>query len=79
MTLLEGIRGKNYRVQDIELEEQLKRRLQMLGLTTGTKVEVLNRKKSGSIIFKVRGTRFAIGKEIAKGILVGGDIDGESH
>ena len=42
----------------------------MLGLTKGTNIEVLNNKKSGSLIFKVRGTRFAIGKKIANGIEV---------
>ncbi|PHV69298.1 ferrous iron transport protein A [Sporanaerobium hydrogeniformans] len=79
MTLLEGVRGKCYSVQDIELEEQLKRRLQMLGLTQGTQIEVLNCKKGGSVIFKVRGTRFAIGKTTAKGILIGGEKDGKDN
>ena len=48
----------------------MKRRLQMLGMTKGTEVRILNNKKSGSIIMKVRGTRFAIGRRIAEGILV---------
>ena len=39
-------------------------------MTKDTEVHVLNNKKSGSIIMKVRGTRFAIGKRIAEGILV---------
>ena len=43
---------------------------EMLGMTNLTKVIVLNNKKSGSIIIKVRGTRFALGKEFAKGIKV---------
>ena len=59
-------------IKEINLEPIVKRRLQMLGLTKGTNVEVLNNKKSGSLIFKVRGTRFAIGKQIAEGIIVGG-------
>lgn len=71
MTLREGMIGNNYQVTDIQLEDKVKRRLQMLGLTKGTEVRVLNNKKSGSIIMKVRGTRFAIGKRIADGILVG--------
>ena len=70
MTLREGTIGNKYQVKEIQLEDKVKRRLQMLGMTRGTGVQVLNNKKSGSIIMKVRGTRFAIGKRIAEGILV---------
>lgn len=70
MTLREGTIGSSYRVTEIQLEDKVKRRLQMLGMTKGTDVHVLNNKKSGSIIMKVRGTRFAIGKRIAEGVLV---------
>lgn len=70
MTLREGTIGSRYQVTEIQLEDKVKRRLQMLGMTKGTEVRVLNNKKSGSIIMKVRGTRFAIGKRIAEGILV---------
>ena len=71
MVLLNGAIGKEYTIKEINLEPVVKRRLQMLGLPKGTNVEVLNNKKSGSLIFKVRGTRFAIGKQIAEGIIVG--------
>ena len=70
MTLREGTIGNKYQVKEVQLEDKVKRRLQMLGMTKGTGVQVLNNKKSGSIIMKVRGTRFAIGKRIAEGILV---------
>ena len=70
MTLREGTIGNKYQVKEIQLEDKVKRRLQMLGMTKGTGVQVLNNKKSGSIIMKGRGTRFAIGKRIAEGILV---------
>ena len=70
MTLREGTIGNKYQVKEIQLEDKVKRRLQMLGMTKGTGVQVLNNKKRGSIIMKVRGTRFAIGKRIAEGILV---------
>ncbi len=70
MTLRDGTIGNTYQVKDIELEDKVRRRLQMLGLTKGTEVSVLNNKKSGSIIMKVRGTRFAVGRRIAEGILV---------
>lgn len=70
MTLRQGTIGSRYEVKEIQLEDKVKRRLQMLGLTKGTAVWVLNNKKSGSVIMKVRGTRFAIGRRIAEGILV---------
>lgn len=70
MTLREGTIGNQYQVKEIQLEDKVKRRLQMLGMTKGTEVRVLNNKKSGSIIMKVRGTRFAVGRRIAEGILV---------
>ncbi len=74
MTLLQGDIGKSYEVKEIRLEEATARRLQILGLLSGTKIEVLNKKRSGSVIFKVRGTRYAIGRHIADGILLGGEV-----
>lgn len=73
MTLLKGEIGKSYVVKAIQLEPNIQRRLQVLGLTDGTSVEVLNIKRNGSIIIKVRGTRFAVGKQIADGIVIEGD------
>ena len=73
MTLLQGDIGKTYQVKEIQLEGNTARRLQMLGLLSGTNIEVMNKKRSGSVIFKVRGTRYAIGKHIAQGILLGGE------
>ena len=70
MVLADGKIGQSYHVDEIKLEEDLKRRLQILGLTQGTSLELLNRKRNGSVIFKVRGTRFAIGKHVACGIEV---------
>ena len=73
MTLSEGDIGKSYEVKEIRLEEATARRLRILGLLSGTRIEVLNKKRGGSVIFKVRGTRYAIGKHIAGGILLGGE------
>jgi len=75
MNLSKGLVGHTYVVEDIQLESSIMRRLQMLGLTQGTSVELLNKKRNGALIFKVRGTRFAIGKVVAEGILIGGGID----
>lgn len=57
-------------VLDIDLEDGISRRLEALGMTNGTKLLILNNKRSGSVIFKVRGTRLAIGKKIASSIQV---------
>lgn len=70
MTLEEGKIGNEYSVLEIKLEGNTKRRLEALGMTEGTKISVLNKKKNGTLIFKVRGTRLAIGKEIADSIVI---------
>lgn len=70
MLLINGKTGYSYIVENIALETETGRRLQALGVTKGTKVTVLNNKKSGSVIFSVRGSRLAIGKEIAEGLEV---------
>ena len=70
MTLHDGKVGSTYKVADIELGIDEKRRLEILGLTHNSKVTILGAKKrgSGSMIIRVRGTRFAIGKNFALGI-----------
>lgn len=75
MTLSEGVPGKTYRVECIRLNEKAGRRLEALGLIHGTRVEVLNKKKRGAMIFRARGTRLAVGKEISMGIYVKEDED----
>lgn len=70
MKLIDGDIGRDYTITDIRLEENVKRRLEMLGMTHNSRLSVMNRKGSGSFIIKVRGTRFAIGREFAEGIIV---------
>lgn len=70
MTLLETQKGDWYKVRDIVEKVNVQRRLEALGILSGTRVQVLNRKKNGSTIIRVRGTRWAIGREIAGGIEV---------
>lgn len=70
MFLSEGQVGRVYIAEGIILDTKLKRRLQVLGLTKNTKVEILNKNLNGSLIFKVRGTRFAISKKISSSIKV---------
>ncbi len=72
MTLADGNVGGSYYVVSTKLDMNIQRRLEALGLTEGTKVELLGRKRNGTSIFSVRGTRLAVGREIASGITVDG-------
>ncbi len=65
MTLKQGQNHMTYRVRSIDIELQLERRLQALGLTEGSLITVLNNDKKGSLTARFRGTRFALGKRIA--------------
>ncbi|MBB5336204.1 FeoA family protein [Pectinatus brassicae] len=71
MILSDGKIAHSYIVQDMYLEEDIERRLEMLGMTTGVMLTILNKKRCGAIILKVRGTRFALGRQIAAGIEIG--------
>ena len=62
--------GETYVVKDIGLGLEVKRRLEILGMTINSEVEIVNSKGLGTKIIKVRGTRFAIGKKFAEGIEV---------
>lgn len=68
MTLASARLGGTYTVIDLELDMVTRRRLEALGLTRGTKIKLLNRNRSGSVIIMVRGSRFALGKNIAESI-----------
>lgn len=62
--------GGTYEVLGMELPRATQMRLTALGLTSGTRITVLNNKRSGSVIFRVRGTRLAVGKRIAEHIRI---------
>lgn len=70
MYLCDGKIGNEYKVEDIELPTNIEKRLEALGMTRGTSVAVLNSKSHGVLIIKVRGTRFALGRNITRNILV---------
>lgn len=61
---------KDFRVKDVREDEKILRRLEALGILEGTRVRVLNRKRNGATIIKVRGSRWAFGNDIARGIEV---------
>ena len=69
MNLNDGAVNHIYRVVTVvELALPVERRLEAWGLTEGTELRVLQNKTHGAVIVKVRGTRFAVGQTIAKGI-----------
>ena len=70
MTLLDGKIGETYRVQSLNLDIAVRRRLEALGLTVGTDITILNRNRGGAVIVMVRGSRLAVGKRIAEKILI---------
>ena len=78
MKLSEGIIGRTYRVDSVAVNETITRRLEALGVNSMTPVTLLNKKGSGSVIFKVRGTRLAVGKRISDGIEVS-EMEVQNH
>lgn len=73
MTLFTAECKKKYLVRKITAEPDTERRLESLGLTENSSVELISRKRGGAAIVKIRGTRFALGREICEGILLWGD------
>ena len=71
MRLKEGKDNCTYIVESIDMELNLERRLEALGLTQGSRITILNTDKKGAITVRFRGTRFALGKRIADHIMVG--------
>ena len=78
MKLNEGIIGRTYRVESVAVNETITRRLEALGVNNMTPVTLLNKKGSGSVIFKVRGTRRAVGKRISDGIEIS-EMEVQNH
>lgn len=70
MRLKEGTIGIEYTVSKLDLGIHLKDRLQSLGMITGTQIEVIHKKKNGTMVIDLRGTRFALGSHITDKIEV---------
>lgn len=70
MTLKQGKSNHTYRVESLHTALDLERRLEALGLTEGSHITILNNQKKGALTARFRGTRFAIGRQIAERILV---------
>lgn len=72
MTLSDAAPGSTCQVAGLDLPTELSRRLEALGMTEGSGVTVLRKKRRGAMIITVRGTRFAVGLSIAQHISVKG-------
>ena len=70
MRLNEGEKGSRLEVLRMELPVQTERRLEVLGMLEGKEISVVNRKKKGAMIIKIRGTRCAVGAQNKKNIEV---------
>ena len=68
MKLYEGKIGRTYIVESVLVEQKITRRLEALGVNEQTPITIMNKKGSGTLIIKVRGTRLARGRRIAEGI-----------
>lgn len=68
MKLHEGEIGKTYIVYSVMVDDTITRRLEALGVNEMTPVTLMNKKGSGTVIIKVRGTRLALGRRISAGI-----------
>lgn len=77
MRLYEGSVGSWYLVESVQVDGALARRLEALGVIDHTKILLLNKKRSGTVIIKVRGTRLALGQKIADGIRIRKAADDE--
>ena len=70
MCLSDGTIGSSYQIEELKLPINIEKRLEALGMTQGTPIAVQNSKGHGILIVKIRGTRFALGRNITKNILV---------
>ncbi len=71
MKLSEGRIGKSYKILNFEkLAGSTERRLESLGMTPGTTVDILNNKSYGTIILRLRESRYAIGRTITRHVSV---------
>ncbi|WP_124066046.1 FeoA domain-containing protein [Clostridium sp. E02] len=68
MKLYEGQIDKTYLVSSIMVKDVIGRRLEALGVNEMTPITLMNKKGSGTVIIKVRGTRLALGRKISEGI-----------
>lgn len=70
MKLSQGEKGKMYKVISLNMSREAIRRFEVLGMTMGTNITLVNIAYSKAMIIKLRGTRFAVGKNFCEQIEV---------
>lgn len=53
-----------------DLPLKLEKRMEALGMTAGAKLSLIHKKRSGTAVILLRGTRFAVGRRITSLIQV---------
>jgi len=67
--LTNGTGGCEYTVRHIGLPTRAARHLEALGMITGTRLTLLQKKRTAMVI-RMRGTRYALGRTITDGVEV---------
>lgn len=70
MILAEGNIDEKYVVEQVNLPITLEKRMESLGMTIGSKVTLLQQKRNKTSVILIRGTKFAIGRDVASNIYV---------
>ena len=70
MRLSEVRQNHQYIIKQINTSESMKLRLRGLGLAPDTRLQLLFRKRCGTVIIWERGTRLAVGSQLAEKIEV---------
>ena len=70
MLLSQGKKGGTYKVKALNMPKEALRRFEVLGMTLGTNITLINIAYSKAMIIKLRGTRFAVGKNFCEQIEV---------
>lgn len=70
MRLSEVRQNHQYIIKQINTSESMKLRLRGLGLAPDTRLQLLFRKRCGTVIVWERGTRLAVGSQLAEKIEV---------
>lgn len=60
--------GDTVRIDTIDLDTAAQHRLRALGMIPGTKVTILHKKHTGTMVIDLRGTRFALGSQMSRQI-----------
>ena len=63
--LSDGRMGKSYRVLESNVEERIESRLEALGINDDTVIQIINKKRCGTMIIKV-GNQICSGKQNIK-------------